>query len=108
MQPHLYVALLTRNTHILELPRNLGINFWPLLKSLGGIISAEQGAAGHVMLASDASLSGVSGAYFSATTPGRHERARSSAASYDGDAAERLWRVSEQLTGATYAALGAK
>jgi retinol dehydrogenase-12 len=91
-----------------ELPRNLPVNLWAPLKALGGIISVEQGAAGHVRLASDGALRGTSGRYFAEQSPGRpgvHEPARSSAESYDGNVAERLWEVSRDLTGATWAAL---
>jgi retinol dehydrogenase 12 len=89
-----------------DLPRNLGmVNFWPILRQIGGVLTPQQGAKGHIMLASDPALEGVSGQYFAATSDGRHEMTRSNAASYDADAAERLWRVSQQLTGATYSAL---
>lgn len=91
-----------------DLPRNLGlVNFWPLLRQVGGVLTPQQGARGHIMLASERALDGVSGQYYAATSDGRHERTRSSAASYDADAAERLWRVSEQLTGARYSSLAA-
>jgi NAD(P)-dependent dehydrogenase (short-subunit alcohol dehydrogenase family) len=91
-----------------DLPRNLPINIWGPMKALGGIISVEQGANGHVKLASDAALKGVSGKYFaeqSPSKPGVHEAVRSSAESYDADVAERLWEVSRDLTGAKWAAL---
>lgn len=91
-----------------ELPRNLGLPMWPLLRVMGGLLTAEQGAAGQVMLSSDPALSGTSGLYFAAgDVPGTHVRTKSNGASYDAEAAERLWRVSEQLTGASYSALGA-
>ena len=79
------------------------------MKALGGIISVQQGAAGHVKLASDASLRGVSGKYFAEKSPGEpgvHRETRSSPESYDADVAERLWEVSRDLTGARWAALG--
>lgn len=91
-----------------DLPRNLGLgNFWPLLRRVGGVLTPEQGARGHIMLAADPALQGVSGQYYSATADGRHERTRSSAASLDADAAERLWVISERLTGARFTALAA-
>ena len=93
-----------------DLPRNLPFlgGSWGPLKALGGIISVEQGAAGHVRLASDPSLRGVSGKYFaeqSPSAPGVHREARSSPASYDAQAAERLWELSCNLTGARWNAL---
>ena len=92
-----------------DLPRNLPIfGGWGPLKALGGIISVEQGAAGHVRLASEAALRGVSGKYFaeqSPSAPGTHREARSSPASYDAQTAERLWELSCDLTGARWDAL---
>ncbi|MGH2619537.1 MAG: SDR family oxidoreductase [Anaerolineales bacterium] len=72
---------------------------WPLrpLAALGFVlmgISEQDGARGPLRLASSPELDGVSGEYFNQIW-----RARSSAASYDLDAARRLWEVSEQLTG---------
>jgi retinol dehydrogenase-12 len=91
-----------------DLPRNLGLgNFWPLLRRVGGVLTPDEGARGHIMLAADPALQGVSGQYYSATADGRHERTRSSAASLDADAAERLWAISERLTGARFSALAA-
>lgn len=92
-----------------DLPRNLPIfGGWGPLKALGGIISVEQGAAGHVRLVSEAALRGVSGKYFaeqSPSAPGTHREARSSPASYDAQTAERLWELSCDLTGARWDAL---
>jgi len=77
---------------------------WPLrpLAALGFLltgISEEAGARGPLRLASSPDLDGVSGEYFNQVW-----RARSSAASYDLDAARRLWEVSEQMTGMDRAA----
>jgi len=71
---------------------------WPLrpLAALGFVlmgISEQDGARGPLRLASSPELEGVSGEYFNQVW-----RARSSAASYDLEAARRLWEVSEQLT----------
>lgn len=71
---------------------------WPLrpLAALGFVlmgISEQDGARGPFRLASLPELEGVSGEYFNQVW-----RARSSAASYDLEAARRLWEVSEQLT----------
>jgi NAD(P)-dependent dehydrogenase (short-subunit alcohol dehydrogenase family) len=59
-------------------------------------VTAEQGADPVVYLASSPEVVGVSGKYF-------HLRRAiaSSPASYDQEAARRLWQVSEQLTGLT-------
>jgi NAD(P)-dependent dehydrogenase (short-subunit alcohol dehydrogenase family) len=56
-------------------------------------LTAEQGAAGLIEVASSAALEGVSGRYFA---KGREKR--SSAASYDTAASRRLWEVSASLT----------
>ena len=92
-----------------DLPRNLPLlGSWGPLKALGGIITVEQGAAGHVRLASDPALRGVSGKYFaeqSPSAPGVHRETRSSPASYDAQVAERLWELSSDLTGARWDAL---
>ena len=92
-----------------DLPRNLPLlGSWGPQKALGGIISVEQGAAGHVRLASDPALRGVSGKYFaeqSPSAPGMHRETRSSPASYDAAVSERLWELSNDLTGARWNAL---
>lgn len=59
-------------------------------------ISAEQGAQTSIYLASSPDVATVSGQYFAKSAP-----TKSSAASYDVAAQERLWRLSEQLTGLT-------
>jgi NAD(P)-dependent dehydrogenase (short-subunit alcohol dehydrogenase family) len=58
-----------------------------------GLTSPEDGARTSVYLASSPEVEGVTGRYFE-----RCEEARSSEASHDTAAAERLWRVSEELT----------
>jgi len=56
--------------------------------------SADEGAETPIYLASSLEVEGVSGKYFIGK-----ERARSSPASYDQGTAERLWDVSEEMTG---------
>ena len=74
----------------------------------------EQGAAGHVRLASDPGLQGVSGKYFAAPTPGGgtsaggphlHAETQSSRESYEAGVAARLWELSRDLSGARWDAL---
>jgi retinol dehydrogenase 12 len=57
-------------------------------------INVEKGAATSIYLASSPEVASVSGQYFYKCKP-----SRSSQASYDVAAQERLWQVSEQLTG---------
>ncbi|MGB1289178.1 MAG: SDR family oxidoreductase [Aggregatilineales bacterium] len=57
-------------------------------------ISAEQGAETNIYLASSREVKGVSGEYFD-----KKEVAKSNAASHDVEAQERLWQISEELTG---------
>ncbi|MCI0658149.1 MAG: short-chain dehydrogenase, partial [Acidobacteria bacterium] len=59
-------------------------------------LTAEQGTAGLIKLASSPTLEGVSGKYFA-----KGREARSSRASYDTAAARRLWEMSVSLTRAT-------
>jgi hypothetical protein len=54
----------------------------------------EQGARTSIHLASSPELEGVTGRYFANEQP-----KRSSKASYDTEAAARLWRVSAELVG---------
>ena len=73
---------------------------WPMraamtLASLFAI-SPEQGADTSIYLATSEDVAGVSGKYFDKRKP-----VQSSAASYDEDAARRLWELSAQLTGLT-------
>jgi NAD(P)-dependent dehydrogenase (short-subunit alcohol dehydrogenase family) len=56
--------------------------------------SPEQGARTSVYLASSPDVAGVTGKYFI-----KSKEARSSKASHDAEAAARLWKVSEELTG---------
>jgi hypothetical protein len=58
------------------------------------LISPEQGARTVVHLATSSEVEGVTGSYFVKERP-----SSSSRASYDTAAAERLWRVSEEMTG---------
>jgi NAD(P)-dependent dehydrogenase (short-subunit alcohol dehydrogenase family) len=57
-------------------------------------ISAEQGADTIIYLASSPEVADVSGKYFY-----KRRAIKSSAVSYDSDAAARLWAISEALTG---------
>lgn len=95
-----------------ELPRLLPIstNFWPVLNTFGFILTAEKGAQGHIKLASDPALKGVSGKYFADQTGkaaggGVHIEERTSPASYDAESAERLWNITNALVGARWGAL---
>ncbi len=66
-----------------------------LFRVLGPLLSsAGKGAGTSVYLASSPEVEGASGKYFVGKAP-----ARSPAASYDEDAAARLWEVSAKLTG---------
>ena len=57
-----------------------------------GAISPEAGAQTSIFLASSPEVAGITGGYFH-----RCMQVRSSAASYDAEAARRLWEVSEKL-----------
>jgi len=61
------------------------------------LITPDQGAATTIFLASSPEIEGVSGKYFEKQRP----RA-SSAASMDRQVAQRLWAISEELTGITF------
>jgi NAD(P)-dependent dehydrogenase (short-subunit alcohol dehydrogenase family) len=65
----------------------------------GYLISAEEGAKSSIYLATSPELEGVTGRYFL-----HCEEVPSSVASYDRATADRLWRVSEELTGVRPAA----
>ncbi len=69
---------------------------FPLVKPLVDLfaISNERGARTSVYLACSADVEGVTGKYFVKCRP-----RRSSRASYDRDAAARLWQVSSAMTG---------
>jgi hypothetical protein len=58
----------------------------------------EQGAATPVYLASSPEVEGVTGRYY-VRRGSRPSARRSSRLSYDTGLAQRLWQVSEQLTG---------
>jgi NAD(P)-dependent dehydrogenase (short-subunit alcohol dehydrogenase family) len=58
------------------------------------LISPEEGAKSSIYLASSPELEGVTGRYFL-----KCKEVPSSAASYDRATADRLWRISEELTG---------
>lgn len=70
-----------------ELPRNLSINFYPLFRFLGQLITTEEGARGQVALSIGDVPYDVSGAYFTEMSAsgkrGVHEIAESSALSKD-------------------------
>lgn len=66
--------------------------FLPVIRPL--LKTPVQGAATSVYLASAAEVEGVSGEYFVGSKP-----RRSSRASYDTEAAARLWRISADLVG---------
>ena len=80
-----------------DLPRWLRALYEPFL------LTKEQGARSIVRLASAPELEGVTGQYFE-----RDREARSSWRSHDPEIKERLWQVSEQLTGATRREAGIK
>ena len=73
---------------------------WPMRAAMTLVslfaISPEQGADTSIYLATSEDVAGVSGKYFDKRKP-----VQSSAASYDEDAAQRLWELSAQLTGLT-------
>jgi len=84
-------------TNILPLDRASGPvrllkPFWNIAKHV--ILTAEQGAATPVYLASSPEVRNVSGLYFEKCAP-----AASSAASRDVNLQSRMWDISEQLTG---------
>ncbi len=54
----------------------------------------EQGAETSIYLASSPEVAGVTGRYFA-----KCKQVRSSPDSYDNDAAKRLWKISEEMTG---------
>jgi len=89
-----------------ELGRFLPLNFYPIMKRAGLIISPEEGARGQIRLCMDPTLTGVSGTYFAELSnegkPGVHEKRRSNAASYNIPDARRLWEMSEKLTDSKY------
>jgi len=64
----------------------------PIVKLIA--ISPEEGAKTTIYLATSPEAEGVSGKYFV-----ERKAVKSSPASYDKEAAERLWKISEELTG---------
>jgi NAD(P)-dependent dehydrogenase (short-subunit alcohol dehydrogenase family) len=64
----------------------------PLLKLVA--VSPEEGAQTNIYLASAPEVEGVTGRYFAGNKP-----VRSSDASYDEAVADRLWKISAELTG---------
>ena len=68
----------------------IGKYFMPLMRPFA--LSAEQGAATSIFLASDPSVEGITGAYWVKCAP-----LQPSDAALDDDAARKLWDVSEQL-----------
>ena len=101
-----------------ELPRSLSLNFYPLLRSTGGLITPAQGARGQIDACIGDAWEGISGKYVAEQSgPGGSEVGpggkkgvfkvtESSKYSYDQEAAARLWKVSKALTGASWEALG--
>ena len=101
-----------------ELPRSLSLNFYPLLRSTGGLITPAQGARGQIDACIGDAWEGISGKYVAEQSgPGGSEVGpggkkgvfkvtESSKYSYDAEAAARLWKVSKALTGASWEALG--
>lgn len=98
-----------------ELPRSLNFNFYPQLKSMGSLITPEEGARGQIEVAIGDAFENVSGKYVAEMSgprgnplgpKGVHSIAESSRWSYDRDAAERFWKVSKSMTGAVWACLG--
>ena len=85
-------------TDVLEvrLPRVAAVRLRNLDLALGNIfaISVEEGAQTAIYLACSPEVDGISGKYFY-----REQEIRSSKASYDPEIAQRLWSISEDLTG---------
>ena len=78
---------------------------WQVAMSLARpfAISPERGAQTSIYLASSPDVAALSGRYFVRSKP-----AKSSQASYDVAAQERLWSLSEQMTGVTMEKAGAR
>lgn len=101
-----------------DLPRSLALNFYPLLRRTGGLITPAQGATGQIDACVGEAWEGISGKYVaeqsgprgSEVGPGGKKGVfkvtESSRYSYDQEAAARLWKVSKALTGAGWEALG--
>lgn len=65
-----------------------------LIFNLLGAIPPQEGALTSIYLASSPKVEGVTGKYFFRQRP-----KRSSKASYDRETWQRLWKISEELTG---------
>jgi len=97
-----------------ELPRSLSVNFYPILKTIGGLITPEEGARGQIDVATGPKYEGISGKYVAEQSgpsnpggaKGTFAVAESSSYSYDVDAAARLWKRSKAMTGAAWDAIG--
>jgi NAD(P)-dependent dehydrogenase (short-subunit alcohol dehydrogenase family) len=73
---------------------NNGVRGWLIqLLARGFAIGPEEGARTIIYLASSPEVANVSGHYFY-----REKEVRTSPASYDEDAARRLWQISAELT----------
>lgn len=81
-----------------ELYRHFGV-MTPLITSLAGLLgkSAAQGAQTPIYLASSPEVAGTTGKYFTEC-----ELRESSPVSYQVSQAQRLWQVSEEMTGFRY------
>jgi NAD(P)-dependent dehydrogenase (short-subunit alcohol dehydrogenase family) len=81
-----------------KLYRHYGV-ITPIIEFINSIIgkSSEEGAETSLYLATSSEVAGVSGKYFKEKLP-----IQSSPASYDKEAAKRLWRISEEMTGFSY------
>ena len=95
-----------------ELPRNLSINFYPLLRILGQLITNDEGARGQTRLClGSAPFETVSGAYIaemaSQGKKGEHELFDSSAQSNDLGLQRAFWDESCRLTGSKWGVLEA-
>jgi NAD(P)-dependent dehydrogenase (short-subunit alcohol dehydrogenase family) len=79
-----------------------GTAFKLLFKTITSLaaITPEEGAKTQIYLASSPQVEGVSGQYFV-----KQKAARSSLLSYDRAAAQRLWEISETMTGAPHTSL---
>jgi NAD(P)-dependent dehydrogenase (short-subunit alcohol dehydrogenase family) len=89
LHPGAVASKLYRNFGILEPV----INFW--IKLTGK--TSEEGAETSIFIASSDEVSNITGKYFA-----DEERTRSSEASYDKESWDRLWKLSEEMTGFEY------
>lgn len=77
-----------------EMPQTLVKAYQVITKTFSLGSSPEEGARTQIYLAASPDVAGVTGKYFD-----KLAEARSSKASHDREAAARLWKVSEELTG---------